>query len=684
MVLVDHVIVKLLSSRAGVAFIESLWLCNEYQQQHQEAFQALTSILTRGKYTSSPKAWLHRRGVVAIFAQLAAVDLDLDPAPQRDAKNEDNPVNAPVNVSKHSLVKARIPSRVSPLSLAKGMAELGERWKLMEADDIMSVALVIQSASQDGLIGKEEFLEFAERIGTLSRTMEYKNNPSDALEKLYSDMVEKKRESAAAEFFAEWLSEDTSPAAAAVSGDGNMSDSGGASGSSGNFFYGAEGSKFYKNARTLKTIQYQLEEMCAQARVNGMKPLISLEQLKKKVKERGLAGGSSGSGNGGVPHDILGRFLEGMGASVSARERDGEREGGGGGTAATATATVERGSSSSSSSPYSFFSDLMGSSTGGGEHVSLYAAGYDNIYTDGGEGTTRDAIQSPSDTLPTFRYEEYTASDSDAGAALRELQNNSAFLAQRIATQSQSSEFEAALRQFQSLGGGGSHYPPDGGYNYPPGGGGAGVEGGGLSTVFSSIDAGTPSRPSNAAITNTNTITNAAAITASGTPAAHPSEEELDIAQRLKGLTVDTSWDRTRGAVVMSPMTEASSTPRHSPRSVSVSVSGAAAANGLLASASTPRSSSNSSSRSSGSTLNNSAASTSSNTTSEKKANLSIFKSPRLKTRVALRKSPSDRLPVRVSPCNGSGHVSKPVVTRSQKNKDAAESAIVNKKSFKH
>ena len=249
MVLVDQVIVKLLSSRAGVAFVESLWLCNEYHE-HQEAFQALTSILTRGKYTSSPKAWLKSRGVMAIVAQLAAVDVDLDPHPERDTTHEHNPVNAPVNASRHAQVKARIPSRVTPLSFSKGMAELGDRWKHMEPDDILSVAILIQGSSKDGLIGKEEFIDFANLVEEVTKTKEYKNDPSLALERLYVDLLAKKKQSAYNEFFAEWLSESNVE-------DNGSSDNNDVQGSP-DFFYGAEGGKFYKNARTLKTIQMHL------------------------------------------------------------------------------------------------------------------------------------------------------------------------------------------------------------------------------------------------------------------------------------------------------------------------------------------------------------------------------------------------------------------------------------------
>ena len=155
MVLMEREVVERLSSPAGLLWVSATWLSEGYHH-HQEAFQALVSILTRGKYTSSPKQWLKQRGMLAVFAQLASVDVDLDPKPERDAKCEKNPIHAPINSPRAAQVKARVPSRVTPLAFAKGIAGLGDRWKHLQPDEIMSVALLIQGQSSDGCIGEPE------------------------------------------------------------------------------------------------------------------------------------------------------------------------------------------------------------------------------------------------------------------------------------------------------------------------------------------------------------------------------------------------------------------------------------------------------------------------------------------------------------------------------------------------
>ena len=167
----EREVVERLSSPAGLLWLSSVWLSDGYHHQ-QEAFQALVSILTRGKYTSSPKQWLKQRGVLAVFAQLASVDVELDPKPERDAECEKNPINAPMNSPRAAQVKARVPTRVTPLAFAKGMADLGDRWKHLQPDEIMSVALLIQDQSSDGCIGRREFTEFFGYLEEILRTQE--------------------------------------------------------------------------------------------------------------------------------------------------------------------------------------------------------------------------------------------------------------------------------------------------------------------------------------------------------------------------------------------------------------------------------------------------------------------------------------------------------------------------------
>lgn len=599
MVLVDEVVVKLLSSKTGISFIESLWLCDEYHTK-QEAFQALTSILTRGKYTSSPKAWLKSKGVMVIFAQLAAVDVDLDPHPERDATHEHNPVNAPVNAPKHVQIKSRIPSRVSPISFSKGMTELGERWKHMEPDDIMSVAILIQGASKDGLIGKDEFVEFANLVDTVAKTQEYKNDPSSALEKLYVNLLAKKRQIAYNEFFAEWLSESS------VEGSNN-------GGESNDYFYGAEGSKFYKNARTLKTIQFQLEEMAAQARSDGLRPLISFEHLLSKVRERGFRE----TRDGGIPHNILTKFLESIGASIAV-------------SSSPYSSPTASSLSSRNESPFSFFSELMN-----GGHQSLFSLGPSDQTPPVREGDP---------SLPSFTFEDFSAPEGDVQAALKELQNNSAYISEKIATQARDLEFQEALKQFRTLGGGGG-VPTV-------------VEG---TTVFSSLAS-----------------TSAVSAMVSSAPEFLMRDSagsmQSDIATRLNGLTVDTSWDRATGEGGV--YGAGASSPLQSPRtrlSSSVSISTPSSSSSMSNKVETPTSAKSVKSITSAST-----------TTSEvRKANLSIFKSPKAKTPQPVKKSPSDRLPVRLSACHGSSPATKAIISRAQKNRNAAEHAIVKKNAFK-
>ena len=66
-----------------------------------------------------------------------------------------------------------------------------------------------------------------------------------------------------------------------------------------------------------------------------------------------------------------------------------------------------------------------------------------------------------------------------------------------------------------------------------------------------------------------------------------------------------------------------------------------------------------------------------------RKANLSIFKSPKAKTPPVVKKSSLDRLPVRLSACYGSSPATKATITRAQKNRKAAEHAYVKKDAFK-
>ena len=201
MVLFEREVVERLSTPAGLLWMEATWLYDCYHHQ-QEAFQALVSILTRGKYTSSPKSWLKLRGVLAVFSQLASVDVELDPKPERDTECEMNPVNAPINSPRAAQVKMRVPTRVTPLAFAKGMADLGDRWKHLEPDEILSVALLIQDQSRDRYIGKKEFTAFFGHVEKVLRTQEYKNNPAYSIEQLYLELVRKRRDIALSRFYA--------------------------------------------------------------------------------------------------------------------------------------------------------------------------------------------------------------------------------------------------------------------------------------------------------------------------------------------------------------------------------------------------------------------------------------------------------------------------------------------------
>ena len=98
----------------------------------------------------------------------------------------------------------RVPSRVTPLVFAKGMAGLGDRWKHLEPDEIMSVALLIQDQSSDRYIGKKEFTRvfwiFREDI-TYTGIQE---QPAYSIEQLYLELVRKRRDIALSRFYAEW------------------------------------------------------------------------------------------------------------------------------------------------------------------------------------------------------------------------------------------------------------------------------------------------------------------------------------------------------------------------------------------------------------------------------------------------------------------------------------------------
>ncbi len=587
MVLIEREVVERLSSPAGLLWMEATWLSDGYHHQ-QEAFQALVSILTRGKYTSSPKTWLKQRGVLAVFAQLASVDVELDPKPERGVECDLNPVNAPSNSPRSAQVKSRVPSRVTPLEFAKGMADLGDRWKHLQPDEIMSVALLIQDQSSDGCIGKKEFTLFFGYLEEILRTQDYKNSPTHAIEQLYLELMKKKRDGALSCFYAEWLGANANP--------NQHSDS---------------ATAFQTNARTCKMVQFQLEELAAQVRAGGGSPLIQLEHLRGKVENEHANGG-----RGGVPVDILTAFLESLGGTVGTSRSGGDA---GEGTPGTPAVTA---------SPLASIMKWWRGGAGGGtpaKKASSHASFVQNVHSLQSPLSNLSPIPVALDSsyaaaIPTYELQAYKASTSDAQGALKELRNNAAYISQQVASQATNADFEAALRSYHGLVGGGFTSNTDG------------------------LQHGTG---------EAREVPQAPAATERQLEGEEQKEQPGPpaIDQRLAKMTVDTTW-----ASAYEPSDASSSTSKALAPTVPAGLN----------------------------SVNTENSNASSTAITKKKVDLSIFKSPKKYTTHRPVKRDHERLSVKVHDSHGAAPMTKPTETRSERNKSALEESLMRRKSFKH
>ena len=164
--------------------------------------------------------------------------------------------------------------------------------------------------------------------------------------------------------------------------------------------------------------------MAAQARSDGLRPLVSFEHLLGKVRDKGYREAK----DGGIPHTILTKFFESIGASVAT-----------GGSSSSRISPMTNSTHSGNESPFSFFTELMN----GGHQSLLSPRQGSSLSTLGTVGP-----------LPSFTFEAFTAPEEDPQASLKELQNNTAYISEKMSMQVQDLEFLEALKRFQALGGG--------------------------------------------------------------------------------------------------------------------------------------------------------------------------------------------------------------------------------------
>ena len=110
---IDISVIETLSSRAGMEFLEVLWLS---EAGFQEAFQALCSKLTRGKDLCSPTKRHKRKANENYFAELSGINLD---SPRVRDKVTNGTYSTKV------------------LKLAKGLADQSDRWSNISVDEIL-------------------------------------------------------------------------------------------------------------------------------------------------------------------------------------------------------------------------------------------------------------------------------------------------------------------------------------------------------------------------------------------------------------------------------------------------------------------------------------------------------------------------------------------------------------------
>jgi hypothetical protein len=157
-----------LATPEGIAWLESLWLCEE---QFQEAFQALCSILTRGKNLCSPTKRQKRKANGVYFAALAGLQLDSTKA-------------------KTHLVNGR--TRIGLLELAAGMAKQSARWLAMTPDEILSVVILIDQGGH-GSMSWGEFYDFCHQLEEKMSSTVGTNSPQKAIGQFYADLVVQKQ-----------------------------------------------------------------------------------------------------------------------------------------------------------------------------------------------------------------------------------------------------------------------------------------------------------------------------------------------------------------------------------------------------------------------------------------------------------------------------------------------------------
>jgi len=217
---IDHSVLELLSTRAGVEFLEVLWLS---EAEFQEAFQALCSILTRGKDLCSPMKRHKKRANEQYFAKLSGL-------------NNDSPrVYDRIISGTHS---------TKVLRLAKGLADQSDRWSSIAVDEILSVSLLIDSASK-GSVTWNEFFTFCSRIDSCLLSLSGKNTPQRSMADLYITLVSEQQ-----------------------------------SAKTNKFVNANRGNPLVDSQDSINNFTTQLIKLAIYARLNGMSPLTLLVNLK--------------------------------------------------------------------------------------------------------------------------------------------------------------------------------------------------------------------------------------------------------------------------------------------------------------------------------------------------------------------------------------------------------------------
>lgn len=175
---VDLAVVKLLSSSVGIRYLESVWL-SQGGPGDLEAFDALCSSISRGKYISSPKKSIRDRGAKAFFLELSKQEIK----PKTD-------------------MDALLPNPMNILAFCRALAKQSRRWSSYEPDELITLALLLDTEN-DGYVSFQNFLDFVYKLQGLLSSKDGVNRPTVAMHNLYKSYVLDKRKAARDDFLAE-------------------------------------------------------------------------------------------------------------------------------------------------------------------------------------------------------------------------------------------------------------------------------------------------------------------------------------------------------------------------------------------------------------------------------------------------------------------------------------------------